>query len=170
MGVSGCGKSSVGARLAARTGLPYLDGDDLHPTENIERMRRGIPLGDADRWPWLERCGQALAAAPDGMILGCSALRRSYRDRLRQSSGMPDLFFVHLAGSHALLDRRLSARRGHYMPASLLDSQFDALEPPRNDENAVTIDIDRSPDAVAESVLRHIGPCRSGVVAASGTI
>lgn len=156
MGVSGCGKSSVGAALSAQLALPYADGDDLHPAENVAKMRQGIPLTDQDRWPWLDLCGQSLAAAPGGLILGCSALRRAYRDRLRAASGMGDLFFIHLTGSPALLHDRMSARQGHYMPASLLQSQLDALEPPGPGENAITIDIDQSVGAIARQVLDHL--------------
>lgn len=155
MGVSGCGKSSVGAALSSRLAIPYADGDDLHPAENVDRMRQGKPLTDQDRWPWLDHCGRALADAQDGLILGCSALRRVYRDRLRSASGMPDLFFIHLTGSHALLHKRMSARQGHYMPASLLQSQLDTLEPPGPDENAVAIDIDQSIQTIIrQSIIR----------------
>lgn len=138
MGVSGCGKSSVGEALAARLGIPYHDGDDLHPAENVERMRAGIPLTDANRWPWLDRVAEVLhQAAP--VIVGCSALKRVYRDRIRTSAGGP-VVFVHLAGSRDLIAERMAARSGHYMPVSLLDSQIATLEPPAADE-AITVDI-----------------------------
>lgn len=140
MGVSGCGKSSVGAGLAARLGIPYRDGDDLHPPENVARMRAGVPLTDADRWPWLDRVALVLAReAP--VIVGCSALRRAYRDRLRAGAGGL-VRFVHLAGNRDLIAGRLSARTGHYMPPGLLDSQFATLEVPGPDE-ALTLDIDQ---------------------------
>lgn len=139
MGVSGCGKSSVGAALSARLGVPYIDGDDLHPAENVAKMARGEALSDADRWPWLDRVAGVLAdRAP--VILGCSALKRAYRDRIRAGAGGP-VRFVHLAGSRELIAGRMALRTGHYMPLSLLDSQFAALEPPGADEGAVTVDI-----------------------------
>ena len=146
MGVAGCGKSSVGQGLGRHLGIPYRDGDDLHPATNVEKMRAGIALTDDDRWPWLDRVADVLARdAP--VIIGCSALRRAYRDRLRAGGGGL-VQFVHLSGSRALIATRMAARTGHYMPASLLDSQFAALEAPGPDE-AVTIDIDQPlPDVI----------------------
>lgn len=139
MGVSGCGKSTVGEALSRRLGLPFQDGDDLHPLCNIRKMREGEPLDDADRWPWLDRCGAALREAEDGLILGCSALRRRYRDRLRESSGLPGLRFIHLHADQEQLCARVSARKGHFMPATLLRSQFATLEMPDATENAITV-------------------------------
>lgn len=153
MGVAGCGKSSVGAALSALTGLPYLDGDDLHSPESVARMRAGTPLTDQDRWPWLGHCGRKLADHPKGLILGCSALRRAYRDRLRDSSGMPCLLFVHLTGDKALLAQRMQARQGHYMPPALLQSQLETLEPPTGDENALTVRIDQPVEAIAAEIM-----------------
>lgn len=152
MGVSGCGKSSVGAALAARLGIPYFDGDDLHSPGAVVKMRDGVPLTDADRWPWLDRVAQVLCdRAP--VIVGCSALKRAYRDRIRAGAGGP-VVFVHLAGSRALIAARMAARSGHYMPPTLLDSQFEALEPPGPDE-AVTVDIAQDlPDLVASVLAR----------------
>lgn len=152
MGVSGCGKSSVGAALAARLGIPYFDGDDLHSPGAVAKMRDGVPLTDADRWPWLDRVAQVLCdRAP--VIVGCSALKRAYRDRIRAGAGGP-VIFVHLAGSRALIAARMAARSGHYMPPTLLDSQFEALEPPGPDE-AVTVDIAQDlPDLVASVLAR----------------
>lgn len=139
MGVSGCGKSSVGAALSARLGVPYCDGDDLHPAANIAKMQAGVALSDADRWPWLDLVAQALQTrAP--VILGCSALRRVYRDRLRAGAGGP-LRFVHLAGDRALIAARMKKREGHFMPLALLDNQFATLEPPGPDEQALVLDI-----------------------------
>jgi gluconokinase len=153
MGVSGCGKSSVGAGLSQRLGIPYRDGDDLHPAANVEKMRAGHPLTDDDRWPWLDRVAAVLAVdAP--VIVGCSALRRAYRDRLRAGAGGP-VQFVHLAGSRELLAKRMSARTGHYMPLSLLDTQLAALEPPSPDE-ALTIDIDQTLDAIITTAAKGI--------------
>ncbi|MFM2389005.1 MAG: hypothetical protein RLZZ437_560 [Pseudomonadota bacterium] len=155
MGVSGCGKSSVGEGLATALGIPYRDGDDLHPAANVEKMRAGVPLTDEDRWPWLDRVAQVLASeAP--VIVGCSALRRAYRDRLRAGAGGP-VQFVHLAGSRDLIAARMAARKGHYMPPSLLDSQFAALEPPGPDE-ALTIDIDRPVPQIIRIATEGITP------------
>ena len=153
MGVSGCGKSSVGARLAARLGLIYRVGDDLHPPENVAKMRAGMPLTDADRWPWLDRVGQVLLAeAP--VIVGCSALKRAYRDRIRTAAGGP-VTFVHLAGSQEVIAARMALRQGHYMPLSLLDSQFAALEPPAAEE-AITVSIDQPLEAIVADILRQL--------------
>lgn len=150
MGVSGCGKSSVGQALAERLGIPYRDGDDLHPAANVAKMRAGTPLTDDDRWPWLDHVAQVLAReAP--VIVGCSALRRAYRDRLRRGAGGP-VRFVHLAGSRDVIAARMAQRSGHYMPLTLLDSQFAALEPPGPDE-ALTIDINQPLPALIDSLL-----------------
>jgi gluconokinase len=152
MGVSGSGKSSVGEALSGRLGIPYRDGDDLHPPANVEKMRKGTPLSDADRWPWLDRVAEVLAAeAP--VIVGCSALRRVYRDRLRAGAG--SLRFVHLTGSREVIAARMVVRRGHYMPSSLLDSQFAALEPPGPDE-AVSVDIDQPLENIVETIVTRL--------------
>ena len=138
MGVAGCGKSSVGAALAPLVGARYLDGDDLHPQANIDKMTAGIPLTDGDRAPWLAEVGRLLA--PQGrLIVGCSALKRHYRDIIRDAAAAP-VVFVHLAGSRELIGG-MAARTGHFMPESLLDSQFAALEPPGPDEASVHADI-----------------------------
>lgn len=151
MGVSGCGKSSVGEALGKALGLPYIDGDDLHPVENVEKMRAGIPLTDEDRWPWLDRVAATLRA--QDCILGCSALKRRYRDRIRQAG---DVTFLFLNGSRQVIEARMAARQGHYMPTSLLDSQFAALEPPGPDE-AIAVDIDRPLRAIVAAALRGLG-------------
>lgn len=153
MGVSGCGKSSVGEGLSARLGIPYRDGDDLHPPKNVENMRAGIPLTDDDRWPWLDRVARVLAM-DSPVIVGCSALRRSYRDRLRARADGP-VQFIHLSGSRDLIAGRMSNRTGHYMPPSLLDSQFAALEAPELAE-ALTIDIDQSLHGLIEAIAIHL--------------
>lgn len=154
MGVSGCGKSSVGAALSDALGLPYQDGDDLHPAANVAKMRAGEALTDADRWPWLDLVAQELASlAP--VIVGCSALRRAYRDRIRAGAGGPVLF-VHLAGSRKVIAARMAARSGHFMPASLLDSQFAALEPPGPDETAITADIDQPLEQLVAEILHQL--------------
>lgn len=154
MGVAGCGKSTVGAALGARLGLPYRDGDDLHPVENIAKMSRGEPLGDEDRWPWLGRVAETLAAMPGG-IIGCSALKRRYRDRIRAVAGVP-VTVVHLAGSRDLIEARMSARTGHFMPASLIESQFAALEPPGPDEGALAVNVGASLDAVVTNIIEAL--------------
>lgn len=155
MGVSGCGKSSVGEALAARLGIPYVDGDDLHPPENVEKMRAGTPLTDADRWPWLDRVAGVLHdSAP--VIVGCSALKRAYRDRIRVGAVGP-VTFVHLAGDRDLIAARMGSRTGHYMPPSLLDSQFAALEPPGPDE-AITMNIALPLRQLVDEVASRIHP------------
>lgn len=155
MGVAGCGKSSVGEGLAARLGIPYRDGDDLHTPEAVEKMRAGTPLTDEDRWPWLDRVAEVLAKeAP--VIVGCSALRRAYRDRIRAGAGGP-VRFVHLAGSREVILARMAARKGHYMPTSLLDSQFATLEAPGPDE-ALTVDIDQPLAAIIAAAEGGLAP------------
>lgn len=140
MGVAGCGKSSVGAALGAALGVPYVDGDDLHPAANVEKMRRGTPLTDDDRWPWLGRVATCLQdSAP--VIVGCSALKHIYRDHIR-AGVRGKVVFVYLSGARDLIAARMSQREGHYMPLSLLDSQFAALEPPDPDE-AIPVTIDQ---------------------------
>jgi gluconokinase len=155
MGVAGCGKSSVGAALALRSGATYLDGDDLHPPENIAKMSRGEPLTDADRWPWLEQVGQALRRSKTPMIVGCSALKRAYRDRIR-AAAQGAVTFIHLSGTRKVIEMRMNARQGHFMPPSLLDSQFATLERPMADEDAITVDIDQPMDSVITSILREL--------------
>ena len=147
MGVSGSGKSTVGAALAQRLRVPYADADDFHPAANVAKMTAGQPLDDDDRWPWLEAIGEWLAAHDAGVIT-CSALKRSYRDALREHR--PDVLFVHLHGDREVITRRQATRPGHFMPASLLDSQFETLEPLEADELGFVVDIDRSVDEVVE--------------------
>lgn len=153
MGVAGCGKSSVGEALALRLGVPYRDGDDLHTPQAVEKMRQGIPLTDDDRWPWLDRVAEVLATGAP-ILVGCSALKRAYRDRIRAGAGGP-VTFVHLSGSRELIASRIAARTGHYMPTSLLDSQFAALEAPGPDE-AITVDIDQTLPAITEAILTRL--------------
>lgn len=155
MGVAGCGKSAVGEALAVRLGVAYVDGDDLHPPENIAKMSRGEPLTDNDRWPWLARVGAALAEPEGAGILGCSALKRRYRDHIRFEAGVP-VVFVHLSGSKALIAARMAARSGHFMPTSLIDSQFAALEPPTADEEAIRVDIDAPLDMVVATIAAKL--------------
>jgi len=137
MGVSGSGKTTVGAALADALGLRFVDGDALHPAANVAKMAAGIPLDDADRAPWLDAIGAVLADGP--VVVACSALKRAYRDRLRDVA--PELQLVFLDGSPALLASRMAARPGHFMPTSLLDSQLATLERPDPDEHALTADI-----------------------------
>ncbi|MFC4071982.1 gluconokinase [Actinoplanes subglobosus] len=160
MGVSGCGKSTVGAQLAAAIpGAIFMDADDLHPAANKARMASGVPLTDDDREPWLRACATWLAAEIAGgaqaggrpAVLACSALRRRYRDVLR--AGAPDLRFVHLHADADLLARRLDGRRGHFMPATLLASQLQTLEGLQPDEAGFTVDIDAEPQQVIRRVL-----------------
>ncbi|MET3614115.1 carbohydrate kinase (thermoresistant glucokinase family) [Rhizobium aquaticum] len=139
MGVSGCGKSSMGEALAARLDLPYIEGDALHPAENVAKMSKGTPLTDEDRWPWLAVVGQSVSAPERGAIASCSSLKRVYRDLLRREAG-DELVFVYLHGSRELLLSRMTHRPGHFMPASLLDSQLATLEPPGADENVIPVD------------------------------
>lgn len=154
MGVSGCGKTTVGEALSGRLGIPFRDGDRLHPPENVEKMRSGKALTDLDRWPWLDRVAAALKdEAP--LLIGCSALRRIYRDRIRAGAGGP-VRFVHLAGSRAVIAARMADRPGHFMPLSLLDSQFATLEPPGADEAALTVDVDQPLEAIVAAVLSDL--------------
>src|SRR6478609_4888928 len=147
MGVSGCGKTTVGAAHAQRLHVPFEDADDLHPPTNVAKMSAGVPLDDADRLPWLRAVGawQDKHAATGG-VMSCSALRRSYRDILREAA--PEQVFVHLAGDRDLIARRVAARSGHFMPAALVDSQFATLEPLEPDERGVTLDVDQPIDAL----------------------
>ena len=152
MGVAGCGKSSVGEALALRFGIPYRDGDDLHTVANVAKMRAGTPLTDDDRWPWLDTVAACLRdEAP--LVVGCSALKRVYRDRIRLAGAVR---FVHLAGSRALISARMAHRTGHYMPLALLDSQFGALEAPGADE-AFTVRIDQPLADIVDQITAWIG-------------
>jgi gluconokinase len=153
MGVSGSGKSTVGAALAQRTRVPFADADDFHPPANIQKMTSGQPLTDDDRYPWLEAIGEWLEArCADGGVMSCSALKRSYRDRLRRHC--PQVIFLHLAGSPEVIGRRQASRPGHFMPASLLASQFETLEPLQSDERGVAIDVDQDIDSIIENYLQ----------------
>ncbi|HKU95543.1 MAG TPA: gluconokinase [Vineibacter sp.] len=158
MGVSGCGKSTIGPKLAAALDGDYAEGDAFHPPANVAKMKSGQPLDDADRKPWLEAMAAAISrwsrqARPT--VLSCSALKRAYRDILR--TGSPELRFVHLAGDKALIAARLAARTDHFMPRALLDSQFATLEPPGIDE-AVTVSIDQPPDAIVAEAAARLSP------------
>ena len=160
MGVSGSGKSSVGEKLGRRLALPFRDADEFHPPANIAKMSSGIPLTDEDRWPWLDAIGHALHEATGGLIVACSALRRIYRQRLTSSAGRPVLFLL-LAGSKQTIGQRLGGRKGHFMPASLLDSQFATLEPPAADELAVSISVEQPLDAVVDAAMAALPGLRA---------
>lgn len=142
MGVSGCGKSSVGTALSALCAMEFLDGDDLHPKANIDKMACGRPLDDADRKPWLKDVGRALADTPGPVVVGCSALKKTYRDWIRDEVPEP-VHFLHLDARKEVLAKRVAARRDHFMPTALLDSQFAALERLSAGEWGGAIDIER---------------------------
>lgn len=157
MGVAGCGKSSLGVALSESLGATFIEGDAFHPAENIARMSAGIPLTDADRANWLAGLAGRLAAGwieGESMVLACSALKRRYRDALRQ--GDPRLVFVHLSGSHALIAERMATRTAHFMPKSLIDSQFRDLEALEPDERAIVCDIQQPLDSLRDRVLEQL--------------
>ncbi|MFD4327933.1 gluconokinase [Nocardioides sp. NPDC058538] len=157
MGVSGSGKSTVGAAIAQRLQVPFADADDFHPPENIAKMASGRALNDHDRQPWLETLGGWLAEHErTGAVLSCSALKRSYRDLLH--SRAHGLRLLHLSGTPEVVEARLAARAGHFMPPSLLRSQFATLEPLEPDEQGTTIDIDQDIDAIVERYLTTMNP------------
>ena len=148
MGVSGSGKSTVGAALAQRLGMPFEDADDMHPPANIAKLTAGLALDDDDRFPWLETVGQWLGDHADGGVMSCSALKRAYRDQLRHHA--PRLEFLYLEGTRDVIERRLASRPGHFMPASLLGSQFDTLEPLQPDELGVVFDVDLPVEVIVQ--------------------
>lgn len=151
MGVSGTGKSTIGRALAETLDLPFVEGDDLHPESNIAKMAAGIPLTDADRAPWLD----LIAAELDRpVVVACSALKRSYRDRLRIAA--PDLVLVYLHGAPELLATRMGQRDGHFMPTALLRSQLATLEEPAPDEAAIPVDVVLRPDEIVELVTDRL--------------
>jgi gluconokinase len=164
MGVAGCGKTTIGKLLAARLGCEFLDGDDFHPPENVAKMAAGTPLADEDRWPWLERLNALLRERPSA-VLACSALKQAYRDRLAQ--GLERCEYVFLHGSFDLIQSRLEERRHRYMPASLLASQFAALEPP---VGAIAVDVAAPPERCAEVILAALAERRSGATRAQAGV
>lgn len=157
MGVAGCGKTSVGEAMAAQFNWIFVDGDALHPASNITKMSKGIPLDDSDRQPWLVMIGKRLKETPGNAIIGCSALKRSYRDIIREAAGS-DVCFVFLNGSRELIESRMAVRKGHFMPLSLLDSQFDALEPPMKDETFIDIDINGNLPSILDRITQSLTP------------
>ena len=166
MGVSGSGKTTLARGLADRLGWEFLEGDDLHPPENVAKMSAGTPLDDEDRWPWLEAIGRWVderAAAGTSAVITCSALKRAYRDLL--DGGRPTVRFCHVEADPDLIRSRVEARRGHYMPASQLPSQLAILEPLGDDEPGTTVSAESDPDAMVEEALRHLGLDSEGDVA-----
>lgn len=158
MGVSGSGKSTVGELLAKRLGWEMTEGDSLHPPANVEKMRRGVPLNDADRAPWLDKIGEQLKAwalAGRSGVVTCSALKHAYRDRIR--AARPDVCFVYLKASEAVIRERVSARHHEYMPASLLHSQFETLEEPVPGEPVITVDAKDQPEREAQTIIVALG-------------
>ncbi|MFE7776782.1 gluconokinase [Streptomyces sp. NPDC057445] len=152
MGVAGTGKSTIGPLLAERLGVPYAEGDDFHPAANVAKMSAGVPLDDADREPWLDAIGQwAHSREGLGGVVSGSALKRIYRDRLRASA--PGVVFLHLAGDRALIQRRMAERKGHFMPTTLLDSQFATLQPLQDDEAGVAVDVSGTPEEITERAV-----------------
>jgi gluconokinase len=152
MGVTGSGKSTVGVALAERMGVPFADADDFHSPANVAKMRAGTPLDDDDRLPWLRAIGEWLAAHREGgAVVTCSALKRAYRDILREAA--PDIVFLHLDGDRETVRRRVAGRPGHFMPESLVQSQFDALQPLQEDERGVVIDFGLSVDEIVRRFL-----------------
>ncbi|MFN7101214.1 MAG: gluconokinase [Pseudorhizobium sp.] len=163
MGVSGAGKSSIGERLADRLNCRFVEGDRLHPASNVEKMAKGMPLTDEDRWPWLDLVGQELAASVakgNSLVLSCSALKRTYRERLRQAAG-GQLRFVFLKGTPQLLEVRMGERTGHFMPLSLLHTQLATLETPEGEEGVVTVDIDATLEEIVDAA--HAGLKKLGL-------
>ena len=154
MGVSGSGKTTIGKKLSAKTGLPFFDGDDFHPPSNKEKMTQGIPLTDEDRKDWLVKMNQAAKnqAKLTGAVIACSALKEKYRAILSSGITIP-LYWVLLQGSFELIKKRMEERKDHFMPAGLLSSQFDALQIPAN---CITIDISNSPDEIVEMIILQI--------------
>ena len=164
MGVSGSGKSTIGALLAEALGWPFADADGFHPAANVAKMAAGQPLTDADRWPWLDAIAAHIdtaRAAGQPVVVACSALRRVYRDRLR--AGHKDVIFLHLAGDAGLIGERQAARQGHFMPPSLMASQFATLEDPAAEADAVIVSVSASPHEVVATALEQLAV--RGVVA-----
>jgi gluconokinase len=154
MGVAGSGKTTVADLMAKRLGWQKAEADDFHPPENVAKMAAGTPLTDADREPWLTALRDWISAAPGSVLITCSALRRRYRDVLRQADA--DVRFLHLDGDRELIKERITERKNHFMPASLLDSQIAALEPLQADEAGVVVDIDQTPEQIVDQAISQI--------------
>lgn len=155
MGVSGCGKSTIAKGISSKLNIPFIEGDDLHPASNVEKMSQSIPLNDDDRWPWLDLLGYALKDKQDGVVASCSALKRSYRERLNTAVG-DSILFIYLDGSRETLLKRVQTREDHFMPTSLLDSQLETLEIPDHKELSVSISIENSIDEIIEESILKI--------------
>lgn len=157
MGVSGSGKTTVGEALAKKLGVPFRDADEFHPKSNVEKMSAGIPLTDADRWPWLDAIAAAIRETPpgQGIVVSCSALRRIYRDRIVRSAGRP-IAFAHLDGPKAVLAERLKGRKGHFFPPSLLESQLATLEPLAKDEPGLRVSIELPVEQQVAEIVRRL--------------
>lgn len=151
MGVAGAGKTTIGEALAVGLSGQFLDGDSFHPQTNIDKMSRGEPLTDADRWPWLQRFGTEIAAQSGIVVGGCSSLKRIYREVIARAADEA-VMFIYLNGSRQLIADRMGKREGHFMPTSLLDSQFAALEVPTLDEHAISVSIDATTDQIVEDI------------------
>ena len=156
MGVSGSGKTTIGTLVAHELGVQFIDGDSLHPLENVQKMAAGTPLDDDDRWPWLESVGRTLhehGERREGLVVACSALKRAYRERIRSQA--PSALFLHLDGTLEVLTRRIEGRSGHFMPAALLESQIETLEPLAQEEGGYVLNIDQPvADMVDDAVTR----------------
>ena len=153
MGVSGCGKTTIGEKLAQALQATFIDADDLHPAANKAKMAHGIALDDEDRWPWLERVGLALASH-ENIVIACSALKKSYREKI--SAAAADTQYIHLTGTREILLERLLGRNGHFMPVELLDSQLQTLEAPQAGEAAVEVSIDQSVEKIIDECITFI--------------
>src|SRR5471030_1104848 len=163
MGVSGSGKTTVAKDLAAALHCPFLEGDGLHPPANVEKMRGGTPLTDADRWPWLQKIAEEIdgwRARGESGVMTCSALKRSYRDII--IGGRSDVTLVYLKGSHDLIHRRMAARHEHFMPIALLDSQFATLQEPTPDEHALIVDVGGRPIEIATEIVHQLEERQAG--------
>lgn len=163
MGVSGCGKSHIGAAVAGQLGLPWIEGDAFHPERNRSLMQAGVPLTDADRSDWLDRLGAELALHPGGTVLGCSALKAAYRDRLR--AAVPGLRFAWLDLDRASAAARVAQRPSHFFPAGLVTTQFEALEPPLGEAGVLRLDALAAPEQISAEILRWLGDAVSSTSA-----
>lgn len=154
MGVASCGKTTIGEALAAYFNVSFTEGDRLHSAANVAKMSSGIPLTDQDRWPWLAQVGASLRGTA-GHVVSCSALKKTYRKAIAEAAHRP-VKFVHLHGTREVLWQRISARKGHFMPPSLLDSQLAALETPSPGENAITIDVNQPPETILKIAVAFL--------------
>ena len=155
MGVSGSGKTSIGSAIAVALKLPFLEGDTLHPRSNVQKMEAGVPLTDEDRWPWLDKIGAELAKAEEGIVVSCSALKKTYREILRREAKGP-LAFIFLDGSPEILRDHMNKRTGHFMPVSMLDSQLATLEPPTGEPLVLRQDVEEPPEKIINASLSWV--------------